>query len=593
LKGKVAVRTEEIAELAKDLEDNRKAQEEATIIRAKENKAYAAETSEIKQAMAALEKAITVLVDGSSLLQTSAVATAMEALPTKIMLSVTDSKLSMLREFAEESHQAGYAPQSATIQGILGEMYDTFANDLESAETEEGSKNREFEDLIATKQEEELAMTKSVAKKKKEKTEAEVMLSEATQTYDDTEQQMKADEEFFDKTKTTCTNNSDMWKERKESREIEIDGIKKALEILTSDEARAQFGKSFSSAASFLQTEFSTGSAPVQHAYQVIKTQASKTHSLRLARLAAAMQASKSGHFDKVIKAIDDVIETLKDEEAEDIKKRDECKDKYHEIKSTVKDLEWKIEKNEAKINKLETMISDKTKEREATIKRIQETLEEIKEMKDTRKEENDDFKQAKKDDEEAIKLLEKAKDALSEYYKKNALLQDPDFDVSEDQAPEFKLSSTSKRKNESKGIVGLMEVLIEDLQTEIKNGEKAEEDAQLDFEENLAAAKKLVDDLTKKKTNLKEQIAEHNEDKTDEEDDKKANNKDLDDENEYKAEIEPDCDWILENFDKRDQKREAEMNGLVEAKSFLAGYKPPAEFLQTVSPHVHLRGSA
>lgn len=137
------------------------------------------------------------------------------------------------------------------------------------------------------------------------------------------------------------------------------------------------------------------------------------------------------------------------------------------------------------------------------------------------------------------------------------------------------------------------MEVLIEDLQTEIKNGEKAEEEAQLDFEENLAAAKKLVDDLTKKKTNLKEQIAEHNEDKTDEEDDKKANNKDLDDENEYKAEIEPDCDWILENFDKRDQKREAEMNGLVEAKSFLAGYKPPAEFLQTVSPHVHLRGSA
>merc|ERR1712032_1329026 len=145
-----------------------------------------------------------------------------------------------------------------------------------------------------------------------------------------------------------CSDNSDMWKERKESREIEIEGIKKALEILTSDEARAQFDKSFSSAASFLQTDISVVSAPAQHAYQAIKRQAAKTHSLRLARLAAQVQSAKSGHFDKVIKAIDDVIQTLKDEESEDIEKRDECKEKYQEIDSTVKDLEWKIEKNEA-----------------------------------------------------------------------------------------------------------------------------------------------------------------------------------------------------------------------------------------------------
>jgi len=54
-------------------------------------------------------------------------------------------------------------------------------------------------------------------------------------------------------------------------------------------------------------------------------------------------------------------------------------------------------------------------------------------------------------------------------------------------------------------------------------------------------------------------------------------------------AEIKPDCDWILENFDERDKKREAEMNGLTEAKSYLAGAKP--EFLQRVKPHT-LRGS-
>jgi hypothetical protein len=587
LKGKVAVRTQEIEELTKNLKDNRKAQEKATSVRSKENKSFMGESSETKQAMAALDKAIAVLVKGSkqdSLLQVQA---SLDALSPQRLESVPLKKLSMLREFAANKH--GYAPQSATIQGILGDMYETFASDLETATADEGTKNRDFEDFMATKQEEELEMDASKSKKTKEKAEAEVMLSEATQSYDDTEAQMQADSDFFDDTKETCENNSGLWKERKESRELEIEGIKKALEILTSDEAREKFGKSFGSAAAFVQISEEQESVPIQHAYQALEKQATKSRSLRLAKLAAQVQQAKSGHFDKVIEAIDDVMQTLRDEEADDIKKRDECKDKYQEIQSTVKDLEWKIEKNEAKISKMEKMIAAKTEEREETIDKIEQTLEEIKDMEDTRKEENDEFKEAKKDDENAIELITDARDALAKFYKENAFLQAPDFETSADQAPEFKLSSKGKRKNEASGIVGLMDILIEDLETEIKNGKKAEEESQLEFEKNLKAAKTLIKELKKKKTNLKEQIAEHEEDKTSEGEDKDANNEDLTEENDYKAEIKPDCDWILENFDERDKKREAEMNGLTQAKSYLAGAKP--EFLQRVKPHT-LRGS-
>jgi hypothetical protein len=415
---------------------------------------------------------------------------AVEQLSARKLSALPASKISMLHEYA--NHKQGYAPQSATIQGILGEMYETFASDLESATSDEGTKNRDFEDFIATKQEEELEMEETKAKKEKEKAEAEVMLSEATQTYDDTEAQMKADEEFFDDSKDTCEKNSEAWQARKESRQLEIEGIEKALEILTSDEAREKFGKSFGSAAAFVQLSEEQQSVPLQHAYQALRTQAAKTHSLRLAKLASQVQQTKSGHFDKVLDAIDDVIQTLKDEEADDIKKRDECKDKYQEIESTSKDLEWKIEKNEAKISKLERLIADKTEEREATIAKIEQTLEEIKDMEDTRKEENDDFKEAKKDDEDAIELITDAKDALQKFYKENALLQEPEFSASADHMPEFKLSDKGKRKNEAKGIVGLMEILIEDLETEIKNGKKAEEEAQLEFEKNVRLPRSL-----------------------------------------------------------------------------------------------------
>merc|ERR1711957_904140 len=134
-------------------------------------------------------------VKGTDLLQISVLRDAVQALPTRVTARILPAKMSTLQQYASSlSHNsAGYAPQSATIQGILGDMYNTFANDLESSTHDEGKKNREFEDFIATKQEEENEMSKGASKKKKEKAEAEVMLSEATQTYDDTEQQMKSD----------------------------------------------------------------------------------------------------------------------------------------------------------------------------------------------------------------------------------------------------------------------------------------------------------------------------------------------------------------------------------------------------------------
>ena len=52
---------------------------------------------------------------------------------------------------------ARYAPQSATIQGILRDMYMTFAGDLEDSTMTEATQNKDFENLIAVKSEEKSA----------------------------------------------------------------------------------------------------------------------------------------------------------------------------------------------------------------------------------------------------------------------------------------------------------------------------------------------------------------------------------------------------------------------------------------------------
>merc|ERR1711957_206061 len=89
-------------------------------------------------------------------------------------------------------------------------------------------------------------------------------------------------------------------------------------------------------------------------------------------------------------------------------------------------------------------------------------------------------------------------RDALSKFYKKakvemgplqggvKSLLQQPEFDVSADQAPDTVFSGKGKRKDESKGILQILQMIMEDLDDEIKNSMKAEESAQLEYEEQV-----------------------------------------------------------------------------------------------------------
>merc|ERR1719301_405121 len=312
-------------------------------------------------------------------------------------------------------------------------MYLTFSNNLESSTNDEAQQNHDFEQQYATLEEENNKMKKTRARKETEKAEAEAMLADTTKNYDDTEKQMKADTEFFDQTKAACQSKHDEWTVRKEMRDEELVGINKALEILTSDDARALFAKSIKPGVeTFLQIASTpsllqdSASAPAARAYNALKSQVKKSHSIRLAALAVQIRTTKAGHFDEVMKAIDEMIKTLQEEGADDLAKKTQCLDEYQEIDKTVMDLEWKIKNNKAKIAKLEKLIELRTKEKEAAIEKKEETEQYIKDITTERKEENDAYLAAKKDDEDAIKLLELARDEMAKYYKKAGIDMGP-----------------------------------------------------------------------------------------------------------------------------------------------------------------------
>merc|ERR1739848_914912 len=97
--------------------------------------------------------------------------------------------------------------------------------------------------------------------------------------------------------KDACTDKAKEWEERSEAYTGELNGIKEALKILTSDEAREMFGKAIKPGMEtmFLQTRTIKSDSPSQKAYEILKTQAAKAKSMRLASLAAAVRMSKNG----------------------------------------------------------------------------------------------------------------------------------------------------------------------------------------------------------------------------------------------------------------------------------------------------------
>merc|ERR1719428_548458 len=385
------------------------------------------EKTEMETTINALQRAIEVLSGAgtkTAMLQTIAsdtllsVATGVDKIVNKmpnIDKLLSPKQLKLIRTFAKDPAEfydqkaeksASYNPASATIMGILKDMYDTFSMNLEKSTETEAVAQKNYESLIGVKENEMATLVDARKKKEGEKADAEKDLADNSQELDDTTKQMKADTAFFDETKAACQTKADEWNERVRARTEELAGINKALEILTGDDAKALFSKAIKPG---METLFQTGSSstesqPQNKAYKALKAHATKAKSLRLAAIAATLRTG--GHFDAVIAEIDKMMDTLKAEEKDDIEQRDWCKEETFKNEQEASRYEYKIERTDAKIMKLTTKLEDLEQARLQTIQQIQDTKTDIQNMEDTRNEEHAAFESAKSDDEGAAKLL-------------------------------------------------------------------------------------------------------------------------------------------------------------------------------------------
>merc|ERR1719253_1916381 len=79
-----------------------------------------------------------------------------------------------------------YAPQSSQITGILQGMYDAMTADLEKDNADEADAQKSFEELMATKKQEQATLTATLQKQERDSASKGKQLAEESTQRDDT-----------------------------------------------------------------------------------------------------------------------------------------------------------------------------------------------------------------------------------------------------------------------------------------------------------------------------------------------------------------------------------------------------------------------
>jgi hypothetical protein len=609
LKGEIAVHTAEIVDLQKSVAANLAAQKEATEVRQNGNDDYSAERTEGEQCIGALEAAIGVLngagakrgfLETLQQAQVLSVVAGLKSLMKKPVAkrALSDDDFETVEKFVEKpedfvsgSHVAlsavqiannpfgDYAPQSTKIQGILKGMYDSFTADLEKANAEEAEAQKLFQALMATKKAEHDTLQATLERQTLDEAEKSKQASESRRLADDTAAQLKADEKFFAESKKACKAKAGDWAKRTRLRTEELNGMIQALNILSSPEAQATFANA---SATFLQTSSvsNKGAKARDEAFKRLKELARKTGDTSLANIAADLKTG--GHFDGAMAACDLMIKMLREEEQDDIQHKDRCEMQMNKNANDISDLEHTKEMTQKELERMgdeETALKEKVTELEGQISATKADKEQLLEF---RNKESADFVKALKTDSDAVQLIEKAIVFLGEFYKSNKISmglvqkkkQDPEYTQDPDKAPEtnFKSGDYGGRKGESGGIVAILSMVKEDLEMEIATGREEDAKAQHEYEKQRGTMTKALEAQEQTKAATETELAELQSGIAGHEEHKDQTGNDLTAQGELKDSLETDCAWVETHFDSRREKRKTEIDGLVDAKNYLAG---------------------
>jgi len=313
-------------------------------------------------------------------------------------------------------------------------------------------------------------------------------------------------------------------------------------------------------------------------------------------------------NFEKVVGMIDAMVAELKQEQQDDADKLEYCKSQFDLADDKKKALERSVADLEKAIAKAKETIATLTDEIAALTKGIVDLDKSVAEATENRKQENEDYKALMAADTAAKDLLVFAKNRLNKFYNPDLYVAPPKRELSTGDRmyenfggelttaapggiadtgvavlaqvkgsaapppPPATWGAYSKKSEESTGVIGMIDLLIKDLDKEMTEASTEEKDGQADYElmmkesaEKRVADSKSLSDKQAAKADTEKGLADATAEKKDTVGELFATLK-------YIQSLHTECDWLMKYFDMRKTARTGEIDSLVKAKAVLSG---------------------
>jgi len=569
--------------------------DEAEELRMKENKEFHGAETDLLEAIDATKNAIIVLSKHHpELAQIKAVVRMLQAAKVpQLMLksgSFNNLKAQELKDFLAGASSAtetsflqrspglagqSYQPQSGQIFGILKQMKEDFDTDLAQEQKAEAKAVEEFKSLKESKLAEIDTAKKAIVQFDQDLARLGQTNAESLKELEDVEEQLGMDKEFLKNLQEKCANTDEEFEKRVKSRLEEIAAVEDTIEILNSDDAFAAFDKTSNS---FLQVSSQQQEkARRAQAAAVLQKAARDTNQPKLALIAISAQLDV---FTKVKEEIDKMVAELQTQQKDEIDHRDNCIESLNTNKRDQTAAYDKKSSLETKMADLEQSIKTLGDNIEASTQAIAEAQTQMKRRSETREGENSDYQTTVQDQRLTQMILQKAIDRMSQVY---ALMQ-----MHQPGAPHIQTSGThtdpgngpakfkdnSAKNSGGKRVIAMLDDVMKDSKTMEDEAIAAEESAQNAYENFMKDSNKMIISTTKMINDMTEAKSKAKADLIMAKTDFKQTMSELEGLNNEAGDLHKSCDYLLKNFDLRQQARAAEIDALNEAKNILSGMK-------------------
>jgi len=518
---------------------------ESKKMRGEEVSTFDAALTDMEKAISALERAIETLkaskpslAQVKSLVRTSLLmADAMNMAPKSrkvvTMLLAEDQPITDVPVSDYDFKSGGIIE---TLEGLLGtfrERKTTLESDNETASSDYNIAMQAALDQLTQAQQ-------SLENKQKEKAETSEDIATSQADLTETTAMLNDDRVYLKDLTEKCETKAKLWDQRSQMRADELSALTQALSVLESAvaekaEATGEGGRSLGQKetkteetkteakkvepVSFVQEQLVRKMAPDDDAAKrdrlisLLTSAGKKLHSTVLSTL--ALKVTKDDPFKKIKGMIQELIERLLQEEADEANHKGWCdteisktlKDRDYRLRD-ITDLHSSIEKLNARKEKLNLTKTELTEE-------IATLEEDLANQTAAREEEKEEHLQTIADSEEGLEAIKEAIDILDHFYKAaaKALVQQPSVD---DEAPDAGFDDTYKAsQGAATGILGMMEVIMGDFERTIKETTAEEEQAKRDFIEydretrmSIAAKTNALEATTAELTEVMDQLS-------------------------------------------------------------------------------------